>query len=136
MIDEATITRLVNEAASTVPIMTVYDMALKNIDIEAMQAAQALTREELCANMAMGGFIAGIRFALENIEIKSDSDSGAAQEAAGAAHGAGVVSLPSETLKIAQEAAEAAGDGLPQFIDRAVGEQAKRDKRKRSKIQK
>ncbi len=41
--------------------------------------------------------------------------------------GAGVVSLPSETLKAAQEAAEAAGEAIPQFISRAVETQAKRD---------
>ena len=81
MLDEATITKLVNEAASAVPIMTVYNMALKNIDIEAMQATQSLTREELCANMAMGGFIAGIRFTLENLEIRED-DAGMARDTA------------------------------------------------------
>lgn len=72
MIDEATIANLVNEAVSAIPIMTVYDMALKNIDISALQSAQDLTRDELCANMAMGGFIAGIRFTLENLEIHPD----------------------------------------------------------------
>ena len=70
--DETTINRLVNGAVSATPLMTAYDMALKYIDLEAMQAAQPLTNEELCANMAMAGFIAGIRFALENLEIKDD----------------------------------------------------------------
>ena len=41
--------------------------------------------------------------------------------------GAGVVSLPSETLGSAQRAAEAAGEGLPQFVARAVETQAQRD---------
>lgn len=40
---------------------------------------------------------------------------------------AGVVSLPSETVEAAQRAAEAAGEGLPQFIGRAVTTQARRD---------
>jgi len=40
---------------------------------------------------------------------------------------AGVVSLPSGTLKAAQEAAEAAGEDVPQFLDRAVTTQAQRD---------
>jgi len=39
----------------------------------------------------------------------------------------GAVSLPSETVKAAQEAAQAAGEGLPQFIARAVDIQAQRD---------
>jgi len=44
------------------------------------------------------------------------------------AAGVGAVSFPADTLKAAQEAAQAAGEGLPQFIGRAVTTQAKRDK--------
>ena len=51
-----------------------------------------------------------------------------AQRPAGAAQGAGVVSLPFETLEAAQRAADAAGEGLPQFVARAVETQAQRDK--------
>ena len=50
------------------------------------------------------------------------------QEAVGGPQGAGVVSLPSQTLEVAQEAAQAAGETVPQFIERAVEMQAKRDK--------
>lgn len=39
--------------------------------------------------------------------------------------GPGVVSLPPDTLKTAQEAAEAAGEALQQFVVRAVESQAK-----------
>lgn len=49
-------------------------------------------------------------------------------EAAGAPAGAGAVSLPSDTLKAAREAAEASGEALPVFIGRAVETQAQRDK--------
>ena len=42
--------------------------------------------------------------------------------------GAGVVSLPSETLEAAQRAAEATGEGLSQFVARAVETQAQWDK--------
>ena len=42
--------------------------------------------------------------------------------------GAGVVSLPSETLEAAQWAAEATGEGLPQFVARAVETQVQQDK--------
>jgi len=42
--------------------------------------------------------------------------------------GAGVVSLPYGTLKAAQDAAKAAGEDVPQFLDRAVTTQAQRDK--------
>lgn len=50
------------------------------------------------------------------------------QEAAGGLQGAGVVSLPPDTLKTAQDAADAAGETVPQFIERAVETQAQRDK--------
>ena len=43
----------------------------------------------------------------------------------------GVVSLPSETLKTAQEAAKAAGEGLLQFVARAIESRATLDKWKR-----
>lgn len=51
------------------------------------------------------------------------------QQAAEAPPGAGAVSvsLPADALETAQEAAEAAGEGLPQFIGRAVTTQAQRD---------
>lgn len=41
--------------------------------------------------------------------------------------GAGGISLPSDTIKAAQEAAEAAGEAVPVFIARAVETQAQRD---------
>ena len=51
-----------------------------------------------------------------------------AQQAAGMTHGAGAVSLPSDTLEAAQRAADAAGERLPQFVARAVDTQIERDK--------
>lgn len=51
-----------------------------------------------------------------------------AQQAAGMAQGAGVVSLPSEALEAAQRAADTAGERLPQFLARAVEAQVERDK--------
>ena len=47
------------------------------------------------------------------------------------AQGVGVVSLPSEALETAQMAAEAAGEGLPDFVARAVTTQAQRDQTSR-----
>ena len=40
---------------------------------------------------------------------------------------AGAVSLPPDTLKAAQRAAEAAGEAVPVFVARAVEAQAQRD---------
>ncbi len=57
-------------------------------------------------------------------------DQRTALEAAGGPQEAGVVSLPSDTLKAAQEGAQTAGEGLPQFIARAVETQMERDKMK------
>lgn len=41
--------------------------------------------------------------------------------------GGGGIHLPPETLKTAQSAAEAAGEPLPDFVSRAVENQARRD---------
>ena len=52
----------------------------------------------------------------------------APQEAPGRPVGAGGISLHTQALKTAQEAAEATGEAVPQFVERAVETQAKRDK--------
>ena len=54
-------------------------------------------------------------------------DAETAQEAQDGLSGAGVVSLPSETLETAQRAAETVGEALPNFVARAIATQAKRD---------
>ncbi len=55
------------------------------------------------------------------------ADEKMSREAPGSPQEAGVVSLPPDTFKAAQNAAEAAGEALPQFLDRAVTTQAQRD---------
>ena len=60
-----------------------------------------------------------------------ERDTGGPQEAAGAALAGGVVSLPLEAIKAAQEAAQAAGEEVPQFVARAIESRATLDKRKR-----
>lgn len=61
------------------------------------------------------------------IQETMERDTGGPQEATGP----GVVSLPLETIKAAQEAADAAGEDLPQFVTRAIESRAKLDKRKK-----
>lgn len=46
---------------------------------------------------------------------------------AGGPQEAGDISLPPSTIKTAQEAAQAAGEAVPVFIDRAITTQAQRD---------
>ena len=60
------------------------------------------------------------------IQETMERDTGGPQEATGPE----VVSLPLETIKAAQEAAEAAGEDLPQFVTRAIESRAALDKRK------
>lgn len=60
------------------------------------------------------------------IQETMERDTGGPQEATGP----GVVSLPLEAIKAAQEAAEAAGEDLPQFVTRAIESRAALDKRK------
>lgn len=59
-----------------------------------------------------------------NAYINGAIDSRMAQEATGEAGG---IHLPPDTIKAAQEAAEAAGEDVAVFIDRAVVTQTKRD---------
>ena len=61
-------------------------------------------------------------------QMERDGTSGP-QEATGCPQGAGVVSLPSETVKAAQEAAQASGETPSQFISRAVDTQFQEDTR-------
>lgn len=63
-----------------------------------------------------------------NGAIDTRMGSGSPQKAPGAPAGVGAVFLPPGALKAAQEAAEAAGEGLPVFVARAVETQAQRDK--------
>ena len=72
-------------------------------------------------------------FIVRSIRERMERDSGGtaseiAQQAAETTQGAGVVSLPSETLETAQRAADAAGEALPVFVIRAVSETAERDR--------
>lgn len=66
-----------------------------------------------------------ISAAIEN-QVKRDSAGGPQEDA-----WPGVVSIPLEALETAQRAAEAAGEGLPQFVTRAIESRAALDKRKR-----
>lgn len=63
----------------------------------------------------------------EKAERDGGKPAGGVQEALQATPGAGVVSLPSDTIKAAQEAAQNAGETVSQFIERAVDTQAERD---------
>lgn len=74
MFDERNIQELIDDAVASIPPREVYKMALQNIDVEAMKAAKTIKREELCIKMAMGGFLAGVRFTLENLDISDDGN--------------------------------------------------------------
>lgn len=64
------------------------------------------------------------------IQETMERDAGSPREATGAPAGE-TVGLPPEALKTAHEAAQAAGEGLPQFLTRAIESRAALDKRKR-----
>lgn len=66
------------------------------------------------------------RMARETPPISQNRDKGP-QDAPESTGAGGVVSLPFHAIKAAQEAAEAAGEAVPQFVARAVETQAKRD---------
>ena len=62
------------------------------------------------------------------VETMERDGAGGPQEAAGAAAGAGGISLSPDTLESAQQAAERTGEAVGEFLARAVETQAKRDK--------
>lgn len=62
------------------------------------------------------------------IDVQMGNPSASPVEAPITHDGAGDGMLSSDTLKIAQEAAQNAGETVPRFIERAVDTQAKRDK--------
>lgn len=70
---------------------------------------------------SVNGFI--VRAVRERIE----RDAGGPQEITGVAQGERTVSLPSETIEAAQEAAQTAGENLPQFVARAIQTQIEED---------
>ncbi len=61
-------------------------------------------------------------------EAMARDGAGGPQEVAGAAAGAGGISLPPDTLDAAQQAAERTGEAVGEFLARAVETQVKRDK--------
>ena len=61
------------------------------------------------------------------VETMERDGAGGPQEAAGAAAGAGGISLSPDTLESAQQAAERTGEAVGEFLARAVETQAKRD---------
>ena len=62
------------------------------------------------------------------VETMERDGAGGPQEAAGAAAGAGGISLSPDTLESAQQAAERTGEAPAVFIARAIETQVKRDK--------
>lgn len=61
--------------------------------------------------------------------VLAAAPAGSPQEAAESTAGAGVVSLPSDTLKAAERAAKRTGETVVDFVARAVAEQQVRDDR-------
>ena len=60
-------------------------------------------------------------------QISQDRDKGPSEALQGPPGGEGIILLTHHTIKAAQEAAEAAGEAVPAFIDRAITTQAQRD---------
>lgn len=54
-----------------IPAEHIYKLAERNIDLVKLASSNP-TSNEILTNYAIGGFIAGIRFALENIEARPD----------------------------------------------------------------
>lgn len=97
---------------------------LKRIPLDVPKA----TYEEIKAHAeARGKSVNGfIKHAIS--ETMARDGSGGPQEAAGLPEGGGGIPVSPGTLEAAQRAAEAAGETLPVFVERAVSETAERDR--------
>ena len=97
------------------------------IEITVPKGQREVFQAHAAANSeSVNGFITrAISEAMERDSGRTPTET--AQQPPEGLSGAGVVSLPSETLDAAQRAAEAAGEALPDFVARAVETQAKRD---------
>lgn len=74
-ITQDNIQRLIDEAVEEITPQGILDMANKYIDFEAIQKLeQPISSLELATSWAVAGFVAGIRFTLENIDLKEVSD--------------------------------------------------------------
>ena len=76
---------------------------------------------------SVNGFIG--RAISEAMERDGGTASSSPRQAAEMAQGAGVVSLPSDTLEAAERAAKRTGETVAAFVARAVADQEKRDDR-------
>lgn len=97
------------------------------IEITVPKGQRAVFQAHAAAHSeSVNGFIG--RAILEAMERDSG---GTPSETAGngseSTQGAGMVSLPSETLRAAQKAAQSAGETVSQFVERAVSIQIQRD---------
>ena len=72
MLDPDNIKGLVDEVLAVMNPKDVYEMALQNLNLKALKEEKNITRTELNIIMATGGFVAVIRFALENLELSDD----------------------------------------------------------------
>lgn len=65
------IEELISQLLEKIPAEHIYKLAERNIDLVKLASSNP-TSNEILTNYAIGGFIAGIRFALENIEARAD----------------------------------------------------------------
>ena len=99
--------------------------SVARVRMERSRYEQVQAHADICGE-SVNAFI---NRAIDN-QITQDGVSGP-QEAAGQPAGDGVVSLPSDTFRTVQEAAQASGETPLQFIGRAVGAQFQEDTRAR-----
>ena len=69
------IKQLINEAVSGLGADWIYRESMKYLNVEAMRNEsknKPFTAEEIGTNFAVAGFMAGIEFALQNIQITDD----------------------------------------------------------------
>ena len=71
-ITEENIQQLMTEALEGIGADGIYAMSLPYIDFETLQNDDSLTQDDIQATLTAAGFLAGIRFTLQNITKAED----------------------------------------------------------------
>lgn len=63
------VNRLITEAVESLGMNEIYSLSLRHVDFNRLHEMEPLTQEELAKNCATAGFIAGMKYTLENFDF-------------------------------------------------------------------
>lgn len=63
------INRLIAEAVDGLGVNEIYNLSLCHVDFKRLREMEPITQEEFAKNSAIAGFIAGMKYTLENFDF-------------------------------------------------------------------